>query len=47
MTARGPGGERTIAAADLFEDFMTTAVAADEVITEVRVPKLSGLRLGL
>jgi aerobic carbon-monoxide dehydrogenase medium subunit len=46
VTARGPGGERTIAAADLFEDFMTTALAPDEVITEARVPKLTGYGWG-
>jgi aerobic carbon-monoxide dehydrogenase medium subunit len=38
----GPGGEREVAAADLFEDYLTTAVRPDEVMTEVRVPKLSG-----
>jgi aerobic carbon-monoxide dehydrogenase medium subunit len=42
VTARGPGGERTIAAAELFEDFLTTALAHDEVITEVRMPALEG-----
>ena len=36
---RGSGGERTIAADDFFEDFLETALAPDEVITEVRVPK--------
>jgi aerobic carbon-monoxide dehydrogenase medium subunit len=46
VTARGPGGERTIAAADLFEDFMTTALTADEVMTEARVPKLTGYGWG-
>ena len=38
----GPGGEREVAAADLFEDYLTTAIGPDEVMTEVRVPKLSG-----
>ncbi len=38
----GPGGEREVAAADLFEDYLTTALKPDEVMTEVRVPKLSG-----
>jgi aerobic carbon-monoxide dehydrogenase medium subunit len=46
VIAQGAGGERTIAAADLFEDFMTTALASDEVITEVAVPKLSGYGWG-
>jgi carbon-monoxide dehydrogenase medium subunit len=42
VTARGPNGERTIAAADLFQDYLTTALAPDEVLTEVRVPGLEG-----
>jgi aerobic carbon-monoxide dehydrogenase medium subunit len=42
VTARGPNGERTIAAADLFQDYLTTALAPDEVVTEVRVPGLEG-----
>jgi carbon-monoxide dehydrogenase medium subunit len=46
VTARGPDGERTIAAADLFQGYMTTAIAPDEVITEARVPKLSGYGWG-
>jgi aerobic carbon-monoxide dehydrogenase medium subunit len=46
VSARGPGGERSIAAADLFQGYMTTAIAPDEVITEARVPKLSGYGWG-
>jgi aerobic carbon-monoxide dehydrogenase medium subunit len=42
VTATGSGGTREIAAADLFQDYLTTAVGADEVITEVRVPDFSG-----
>ena len=34
--------EREIAAADLFTGFLETAVGADEMITEVRVPKVAG-----
>jgi carbon-monoxide dehydrogenase medium subunit len=37
---KGPGGERTVAAGDFFEDYLQTALAPDEVLTEVRVPKL-------
>jgi aerobic carbon-monoxide dehydrogenase medium subunit len=44
--ARGPGGERTIAAADLFQDYLTTALAHDEVITDVRLPALEGYGFG-
>lgn len=36
----GPGGERRIAASDFFQDYLTTALAADELLTAVRVPKL-------
>ena len=42
VTLQGPGGQRTVAAADLFQDYLTTAVAADEVLTEIRVPALDG-----
>lgn len=34
----GPRGRRTIAAADFFVDLLQTAVAADELIVEIRVP---------
>jgi carbon-monoxide dehydrogenase medium subunit len=46
VTAQGPGGQRTIAAGELFQDFLTTALAADEVITEVRVPAPDGWGYG-
>jgi carbon-monoxide dehydrogenase medium subunit len=36
------GGRRTVAAADFFEDLFTTAVAEDELLVEVRVPKHTG-----
>ncbi len=39
VVARGPGGERTIEASDLFTGFLETAVAPDELVTEVRIPK--------
>jgi len=39
VVVRGSGGERTIAADDFFRDFLETALAPDEIITEVRVPK--------
>jgi carbon-monoxide dehydrogenase medium subunit len=42
VTARGPDGERTIAASELFQDYLTTALAPDEVLTEVRVPAMDG-----
>jgi carbon-monoxide dehydrogenase medium subunit len=46
VTARGTGGQRTIAAADLFQDFLTTSLAHDEVITEVRLPAMDGYGFG-
>ena len=46
VTARGSGGERTIAAADLFQDYLTTALTYDEVITAVRIPVLDGYSHG-
>lgn len=36
----GPGGSRTVAARDFFSDYLTTALASDEILTAVRVPKL-------
>jgi carbon-monoxide dehydrogenase medium subunit len=46
VNARGPSGERRIAAADLFQDYLTTALAHDEVITDVRLPSLDGYGFG-
>jgi carbon-monoxide dehydrogenase medium subunit len=46
VSARGSNGERTIAAADLFQDYLTTALAHDEVITDVRLPALEGYGFG-
>jgi aerobic carbon-monoxide dehydrogenase medium subunit len=42
VTAKGSGGERTIPASELFEDYLTTALALDEVLTEVRLPAMEG-----
>jgi aerobic carbon-monoxide dehydrogenase medium subunit len=39
---RGPKGERTVAAANFFHGFLTTALGADELLTEIRVPKTTG-----
>jgi aerobic carbon-monoxide dehydrogenase medium subunit len=46
VSAQGPNGLRTIPAADLFQDYLTTAVAHDEVITEVRMPAFDGWGYG-
>jgi carbon-monoxide dehydrogenase medium subunit len=40
FTAVGPNGERTIAAADFFQGFLETALAPDEILTEITVPKV-------
>jgi aerobic carbon-monoxide dehydrogenase medium subunit len=42
VTLQGSGGQRTLPAAGLFEDYLTTAVGADEVLTEIRIPTLDG-----
>lgn len=38
----GPGGSRTVPAAEFFVDLFTTAVGEDEILTAVRVPKHTG-----
>jgi aerobic carbon-monoxide dehydrogenase medium subunit len=43
LVARGPGGEREIAADDFFTGFLETALAPDEILTEVRVPAVPGV----
>jgi carbon-monoxide dehydrogenase medium subunit len=40
MLASGPGGERSIPAADFFVDYLTTALEPGEILTAIRVPKL-------
>jgi carbon-monoxide dehydrogenase medium subunit len=40
IVARGPNGERTIGASEFFNGFFDTALAEDEIITEIRVPKV-------
>ena len=40
--AQGPNGTREIAAGDFFQGFLETALAADEMLTEIRVPKMHG-----
>ena len=41
FVVRSSRGERTIAAADFFQGPFTTALAADEVLTEIRIPAAS------
>src|SRR5919107_1087332 len=42
FVVKGPDSERTVAAGDFFEDYLQTTLAPDEVLTEIRVPKLGG-----
>jgi carbon-monoxide dehydrogenase medium subunit len=44
--AQGPNGTREIAANDFYEGFLTTTLAADELLTEIRVPKMQGAGWG-
>jgi aerobic carbon-monoxide dehydrogenase medium subunit len=46
VTAQGPNGLRTVRAAELFQDYLTTSLAHDEVITEVRLPATDGWGYG-
>jgi carbon-monoxide dehydrogenase medium subunit len=46
VVVQGASGEREIPAAELFEDYLTTAVGEDEVITTVRFPALDGYGFG-
>jgi carbon-monoxide dehydrogenase medium subunit len=46
VSLHGPSGDREVAAADLFQDYLTTAVGPDEVMTEIRVPALEGYGWG-
>jgi carbon-monoxide dehydrogenase medium subunit len=42
LVVRGPGGERQIPATEFFRGFLETALAPDEMLTEIRVPKARG-----
>jgi carbon-monoxide dehydrogenase medium subunit len=42
MVLAGPDGRRTVAASDFFVDLFTTAMRPDELLIEVRVPRLEG-----
>jgi carbon-monoxide dehydrogenase medium subunit len=44
LVVAGPSGRRTVPAAEFFQDLFTTALAADELLVEVRVPKHTGWR---
>jgi carbon-monoxide dehydrogenase medium subunit len=42
FVARGPAGTRELAAEEFFQGFLQTALAPDEMLTEIRVPKTTG-----
>ena len=44
--AQGPNGTREIAAADFYEASSPSTLAADELLTEIRVPKMQGAGWG-
>ena len=39
---RGPSGTREIAASDFYKSFLESDLAEDEMLTEIRVPKMNG-----
>ena len=42
ITAQGPNGERQIPASEMWQDYLTTALADDEVVTSIHVPSYEG-----
>ncbi|MBM3718462.1 MAG: xanthine dehydrogenase family protein subunit M [Actinobacteria bacterium] len=44
--AQGPNGTREIAASDFYTGFLESALAPDEMLTEIRVPKTTGATWG-
>jgi carbon-monoxide dehydrogenase medium subunit len=44
FVARGAGGDRTLSATELFRGFLETALEPEELLTEIRVPKLPDAR---
>jgi carbon-monoxide dehydrogenase medium subunit len=42
LVARGPGGDRSIPARDFFTGVFQTALESNEMLVEIRVPKLDG-----
>ena len=42
LVATGPNGTRTIPAGEFFLDLLTTALEPNEVLTEIRIPKVPG-----
>ena len=44
--AQGPNGTREIAAKDFYVGFLESALSPDEMLTEIRVPKMNGATWG-
>jgi carbon-monoxide dehydrogenase medium subunit len=44
MVAQGPNGTREIASSDFYQGFLESALEPDELLTEIRVPKVEGGR---
>lgn len=44
--AQGPNGTREIAATDFYKGFLESALEPDEMLTEIRVPKMNGATWG-
>ena len=42
LVLEGPGGRRSVPASEFFLDYLETAMSPDELLVEVRVPKLEG-----
>ncbi len=42
VVVRGPRGERTLRAAELFQSYLTTSLGPHEVLVEVRLPAMAG-----
>jgi carbon-monoxide dehydrogenase medium subunit len=42
MVLNGPSGQRAVAARDFFTDLFTTALGPDELLVEIRFPRMSG-----
>jgi len=46
LLVKGPNKERIIKATEFFKDMMTTALGPNEILIEIRVPKLNGYAWG-
>jgi carbon-monoxide dehydrogenase medium subunit len=46
VSVQGPSGTREIAASELFQDYLTTALEPTEVITSISIPAMDGYGFG-